>query len=83
MQHLLAGSRGVYRLPFRDLQGSDQEEYVQEICLCKKCGLLFTQNPLTEEQLVNRYKNFSKFEFDSEDYLLDESEEYKKRSAKQ
>lgn len=69
-----------YRLAFRDLQGSGQEEYTQNICLCKKCGFMFTQNPFTEEQLENRYKNFSKFEFDAEDYLLNESEEYRKRS---
>ena len=73
----------LYQLPFRDLQGSDQEEYVQKICLCKKCGFLFTQNPLTEEQLANRYKTFSKFEFDADDYLLNESEDYKKRSQRQ
>lgn len=70
----------VYRLSFRDLQGSGQEMYTQHICLCKKCGFMYTQNPFTEEQLENRYKNFSKFEFDAEDYLLNESEEYRKRS---
>lgn len=73
----------LYRLPFRDLQGSEQTEYVQRICLCKRCGFLFTQNPLTEKQLADRYKNFSKFEFDADDYLLDESKEYKKRSVRQ
>lgn len=69
-----------YRLPYRDLQGSGQDEYVQRLCLCRKCGFMFTQNPFTEKQLEERYKKFSKFEFDAEDYILDESEEYRKRS---
>lgn len=73
----------LYQLPFRDLQGSEQTEYVQNICLCKKCGFLFTQNPFTEQQLADRYKTFSKFEFDADDYLLNESQEYRKRSERQ
>lgn len=53
------------------------EEYVQEISLCVNCGFIFTQNPFEEEKLNNRYKNFSKFEFDNQSYILDEAVTYK------
>lgn len=77
------GYEEIYQLPFRDLQGAGQETYTQKICFCRKCGFLFTGNPFSEEQLAERYQNFSKFEFDSEDYILDESDEYKKRCIRQ
>lgn len=77
------GYEVIYELPFWDLQGAGEKEYVQKLCFCKKCGFLFTGNPFTEEQLSDRYKNMSKFEFESEDYFLDETAEYKKRCIRQ
>ena len=70
-------------LPFRNLIGSGVETYNMHIAICNKCGFIFQQNPLTAEQLENRYKNQSKFEFDNEDYFLSDSEEYKQRSFRQ
>ena len=49
--------------------------------MCHKCGFVFTQNPFTEEQLANRYKNFSKFEYDADDYILDD--DYANRCVRQ
>lgn len=73
----------IYELPFLDLQGFNERKYVQKICLCEKCGFIYTKNPFSEEQLADRYKNFSKFEFDSKEYILDEADEYKKRCVRQ
>ena len=70
-------------LPFRDLIGAGVETWNMHIGLCKECGFIFQQNPLTAEQLENRYKNLSKYEFDSDDYILDESADYKARSLRQ
>lgn len=77
------GIKELFKLPFYDLQGALDRKYVQKLHFCEKCGFLFTANPFSEEQLSNRYKNFSKFEFDSADYILEESEGYKKRCARQ
>lgn len=73
----------IFELPFYDLQGALDRKYIQKLHFCKKCGFLFTANPFSEEQLSNRYKNFSKFEFDSTEYFLQESDEYKKRCVRQ
>lgn len=75
--------RKIFELSFYDLQGASNREYIQELYFCDQCGFLFTANPFSEEQLSNRYKNFSKFEFDSTDYLLEESDTYKKRCLRQ
>ncbi len=77
------GVKQIYKLPFRDLQGAGEKEYIQKLYFCETCGFLFTGNPFSEEQLANRYQHFSKFEFDREDYILDESDTYKKRCARQ
>jgi hypothetical protein len=69
-------------LPFESVVGM-AEHYTQCVSICRKCGFIFTSNPFTSEQLENRYKNFSKFEFDSEDYILSETEDYKTRSIRQ
>lgn len=70
-------------LPFLYLQGTNSREYIQKIVYCPKCKSIFTQNPLTEEALANRYKNESKFEFNAKDYFLDERESYKRRCNRQ
>ena len=70
-------------LPFRDLIGSGVEIYNMHIARCDDCGFIFQQNPFTAEQLANRYKNESKYEFDAEDSLSAESEIYLKRCLRQ
>lgn len=77
------GVKEIYKLPFRDLQGAGEKEYIQTLCFCEKCGFLFTGNPFSEKQLADRYQNFSKFEFDQEDYILNEADTYKERCARQ
>lgn len=52
-------------LPFRDLIGADTEIYKMHIALCDHCDFIFQQNPLIDEQLENRYKNQSKYEYDA------------------
>lgn len=71
----------VYSLPFEDIIGMEHD-YTQHIGLCEKCGYLFTMNPFSEEQLENRYKNESKFEFDAGTYILKENTEYAVRSRR-
>ena len=70
-------------LPFRDLIGSGVETWRMHIAICNECGFIFQQNPFTPKQLEDRYKNFSKYEFDSDDYILDESAAYKARCLRQ
>ncbi len=74
----------LFELPFYDLWGGESDrKYVQKLHFCDQCGFLFTANPFSEEQLSNRYKNFSKYEFDSEEYILEESDGYRKRCIRQ
>ena len=70
-----------FTLGFEDLIGADGKLYSQHVALCENCGYIFTQNPFTPEQLENRYKNLSKFEYDSKDYVLDNS--FKAQSVRQ
>ena len=70
-------------LPYRDLIGSGVELYNMHIARCDNCGFIFQQNPLTAEQLENRYKNESKYEFDSADNVFAESDDYGKRCHRQ
>ena len=60
-----------YQIAFEDLIGADRNPYYQNVGLCKKCGFIFTMNPFSSLQLNNRYKNLSKFEYDSKNYILD------------
>lgn len=71
-----------FELSFKDVVGM-AHEYTQIISVCNKCGFIFTKNPFCNEQLEDRYMNFSKFEFDSNEYILDESEDYRIRSIRQ
>ena len=70
-------------LPYRDLIGSGVEIYNMHIARCDNCGFIFYQNPFTGKQLENRYKNESKYEFDSEDNIFSESDDYVKRCKRQ
>lgn len=59
-------------------------EYTQKIGICDACGFIVTQNPFSEEQLANRYKMESKFEYDAEGgHIFDATSEYAKRSRTQ
>lgn len=72
----------LYTLPFRYLLGL-ADEYKEKIGYCEKCGFLFNANPFSEEQLEERYKMFSKAEFDSEAMLTTEKIDYQKRTKRQ
>ena len=74
--------KSVYKLRNRELIGM-AEEYVQDISMCANCGFIFTRNPFDEQKLSNRYKNFSKFEFDDQNYILDEAQDYKVKCKRQ
>ena len=63
-------------LPYRDLIGSGVEIFNMHIARCDNCGFIFQQNPFTAEQLENRYKNESKYEYDSADNVLADSKYY-------
>lgn len=76
------GVKNIYNLHNKDLVGI-AEEYVQNISICPDCGFIFTQNPFDEKTLDNRYKFFSKFEFDDHDYILDEAKDYKSKCKRQ
>lgn len=73
----------ILGLQFRDLQGVKTKEYEQIIRFCPRCKFIFTQNPLSEEALNNRYKNESKFEYDSSNYFLDQDDAYIRRCSRQ
>ena len=68
---------------FLDLLGSDSHEYTQNIAICPECGLIITQNPFTPEQLEARYKNMSKYEYDSDKYILENNHAYIKQCYRQ
>ena len=70
--------KDVFQLPFEDVIGM-ANDYIQHIGLCERCGFLFTMNPFSVELLENRYKNESKFEFDSENHVQEENKEYMQR----
>ncbi|GHU60121.1 hypothetical protein FACS189444_6690 [Spirochaetia bacterium] len=72
----------VYELPFLDVYGMDHE-YVQKINICPSCGFIFTANPFSDEQLSNRYKNMSKYDFDKKTLITKEKADYLKRSKRQ
>lgn len=76
------GISHVYDLKFKDIVGMEKV-YTQNVSICPKCGFIFTANPFSTDQLNTRYKNFSKFEFDDNDYILEESDTYKIRSRRQ
>lgn len=76
------GAELILQLPFCDIIGM-AEEYTQFVRVCPRCGFAYTDNPFSEERLNNRYANMSKFEFDSDDYVLSESDSYVKRCLRQ
>lgn len=74
--------KDIFRIKFEDIIGM-ADKYEQIIGMCSECGFIFTKNPFEQSLLDNRYKNYSKFEFDDETYILDESHDYKLRSQRQ
>ena len=74
----------VLDIPFRDILGKPSgQTWNPSIAICKQCGFIFQQNPFTEDELENRYKNLSKFEFDSKDYIPTGDDDYSKRCLRQ
>lgn len=74
--------RTLHQLRFKDIVGM-ASEYTQYIGYCDLCDFVFTQNPFSEQQLTNRYTNFSKFEYDAKNYIGGDDEGYKRRSVHQ
>ncbi len=72
-----------FRLPFVYTDDISDGILVQQIALCKKCGFIYTKNPFTLEQLENRYKNQSKYEFDSDNYSSELDKAYTDRCIRQ
>lgn len=74
----------VLNLPFRDILGKPEGQlWNPGIAICEHCGFIYQQNPFTEEELENRYKNLSKFEYDSKDYIPTGEDDYSKRCLRQ
>ncbi len=72
----------VYKVKNKELIGM-AKEYIQDISMCNNCGFIFTGNPFDEKKLNNRYKKFSKFEFDDKEYILNETADYITRCRRQ
>jgi hypothetical protein len=72
----------VYRLQFGEIFGM-ANEYEQKINICPNCGFIYTANPFSEEALANRYKSMSKFEYDTNNNVFEDSASYKKRCLRQ
>ena len=70
----------IYEIKFKDLIGIEESDYIENIGYCSRCGFLFNANPFNEKQLENRYKNFSKYEFNDNNKNFIESKDFIKRS---
>ena len=74
----------VLNIPFKDILGKPSSDtWNPSVAICDKCGFIFQQNPFTEKELDTRYKNNSKFEFDSSDYIPSGDDDYSKRCLRQ
>lgn len=71
-----------YEVKFKDIIGVTQE-YTQGISICSKCGFIFTRNPLDEEILNDEYKENAQYEFDSDNCLDENRNDYKLHCARQ
>ena len=76
-------SKDVFALKFKDLIGSGASEYIQHIGQCDNCGFIFTKNPFSDEQLEQRYKKLSKFEYDDTHYDYVINDIYKQQCIRQ
>lgn len=74
--------KNIYQVKNKDIVGM-ATEYTQEISMCPHCGFIFTRNPFETKQLNDRYKNFSKFEYDSQNNILNEEDGYEINSKRQ
>jgi len=72
----------ILELKFIEIFGM-AHEYVQKVNICSNCGFIYTQNPFREDVLANRYKKLSKFEFDANSVVTEESASYAKRCYRQ
>lgn len=71
-----------YEVKFKDIIGVTRE-YTQCISICSECGFIFTKNPLDEETLNDEYKENAQYEFDSDNCLDENRDDYKLRCARQ
>ena len=76
------GQELLISIPNKDIVGV-VSDYNQEVMICNNCKLVYTRNPFNASVLENRYASFSKFEFDSEDYIWGVSDEYADRCVRQ
>lgn len=60
--------RTMLKLASREIYGM-AKVYTQNVGMCENCGFIFTQNPFSSEQLANRYKRESKYEYESEECI--------------
>lgn len=74
--------KDVINIKNRDIIGM-AETYEQIISICPSCGFIFTKNPFSPQKLKERYQNFSKFEYDNNDYVFEENEFYRKSCLRQ
>lgn len=73
----------IYEMKYIGLLGLNHDEYIENIAICPECEFIFTQNPFTELELENRYKNLSKYEFNDSDNNFVESSDFMQRSKVQ
>ena len=64
-----------YEVKFKDIIGVTRE-YTQCISICSECGFIFTKNPLDEETLNDEYKENAQYEFDSDNCLDENRDDY-------
>lgn len=74
-------AKTVFKLPY--IYPDNIGKYTQHIGICEECGFIFTQNPFTPQQLEDRYKNNSKYEYDSNEYSVSADDCYVKRCRRQ
>ena len=72
----------ILNLASKEIYGMGKN-YIQNVCICNNCGFIFTQNPFFSELLDNRYKLNSKFEFDDDECIHEDSTSYKNRCKRQ
>lgn len=70
-------------LPYRDFMGLGIGTWNVHIAQCDKCGFVFYQNPLSAEQLENRYKHEAYQEYDSNEYVNAGEDDYSARCHRQ
>ncbi|GHV68799.1 hypothetical protein FACS1894199_16570 [Bacteroidia bacterium] len=73
--------RKAHEVLFKGLTGLG--DWQEEVAICDSCGFIFAANPFMDDVLADRYKNLSKYEFDSGDYQIGADVPYMKRCKRQ